>query len=225
MLDQIQEQVDKSAKQKLNAYRDNLNKQFRDITPWRKEYRQVIGNMSGGDNIFEWTVKTFFLVYDNVDAKGSDAMRGDEYEMAEAWGAWRFLYHLLSAFIEGLPEDAKAQRMLFNQMPVGQALLNIILLSTHKTYGAWRSKDDIECSDVRAERDSGYNAKNNYGTFLLARGDQGGSRCSLLGQGYLEEDLLHLFKDRTIKDMIRSVPFKEESVTITGNGLQVQSVK
>lgn len=223
MLDQIEEQVNKTAKQKLNAYRDNLNKEFRNITPWRKEYRQVIGNMGGEDNIFEWTVETFFLVYDNVDAQGSDAMRGDEYEMAEAWGAWRFLYHLLSAFIEGLPEDAKAQRYMFKRMPVGQALINVILLSTHKAYGAYKSKEAL-ISDTRYEmpkelaNDSGF--RDSPITMLLARGDQAGSGCSLLGHGYLEEDLIHLFKDRTIKDMIGGV--EKQSVTITGNGLQVQ---
>jgi hypothetical protein len=221
MLDQIEEQVNKTAKQKLNAYRDNLNKEFRNITPWRKEYRQVIGNMGGEDNIFEWTVETFFLVYDNVDAKGSDAMRGDEYEMAEAWGAWRFLYHLLSAFIEGLPEDAEYQRYTFKRMPVGQALINVILLSTHRAYGAYKSKESLMGDKKYEYKDSGF--RDSPITFLLARGDQAGSGCSLLGQGYLEEDLLHLFKDRTIKDMIRGVPSgKEESVTITGNGLQVQ---
>lgn len=222
MLDQIQEQVNKTAKQKLNAYRDNLNKQFRDITPWRKEYRQVIGNMGGEDNIFEWTVETFFLVYDNVDAKGSDAMRGDEYEMAEAWGAWRFIYHLLSAFIEGLPEDAKAQRYMFKSMPVGQALINVILLSTHKAYEAYKSKEDL-ISNTRYEmpkelNDSGF--RDSPITMLLARGDQAGSGSSLCCHGYLEEDLMHLFKDRTIKDMIGGV--EKQSVTITGNGLQVQ---
>jgi hypothetical protein len=226
MLDQIEEQVNKTAKQKLNAYRDNLNKQFRDITPWRREHRQVIGNMGGEDNIFEWRVETFFEIYDNVDPIGSEGMRGDEYEMAEAWGAWRFIYHLLSAFIEGLPEDAKAQRYIFKRMPVGQALINVILLSTHKAHGAYKSKESL-ISDTRYEmpkevqNDSGF--RDSPITMLLARGDQAGSGCSLLGHGYLEEDLLHLFKDRTIKDMIRGVPSgKEESVTITGNGLQVQ---
>lgn len=226
MLDQIEEQVNKTAKQKLNAYRDNLNKQFRDITPYRSDHRKVIGNMGGEDNIFEWRVETFFEIYDNVDPIGSEGMRGDEYEMAEAWGAWRFIYHLLSAFIEGLPEDAKAQRYIFKRMPVGQALINVILLSTHKAHGAYKSKESL-ISDTRYEmpkevqNDSGF--RDSPITMLLARGDQAGSGCSLLGHGYLEEDLLHLFKDRTIKDMIRGVPSgKEESVTITGNGLQVQ---
>ena len=190
MLDQIEEQVNKTAKQKLNAYRDNLKRQFQLITPANKEDRRVIGNMGGADNIFEWTVETFFLVYENVDAKGSDAMRGDEYEMAEAWGAWRFIYHQLTAFIEGLPEDAKYQRYTFKRLPVGQALINIILLSTFDSFSAWRSKEKlISEAEYYADyadlgEDSGFLQKN--ASFLLARGDQAGSGCSLLGQGYLE---------------------------------------
>lgn len=225
MLDQIQKQVDKAAKQKLNAYRNNLKRQFQLITPANKEDRKVNGNNHGQDNIFEWTVETFFLVYDNVDKKGSDAMRGDENEMAEAWGAWRFIYHQLTAFIDGLPEDAKVQRCIFNRLPVGQALINIILLSTFNSYNAWRSKEKLiseseyyDYADIRSE--SGFRDKPS--TFLLARGDQAGSGCSLLGQGYLEEDLLHLFKDRTIKDMIgASVSKFEQSVTISGSGLKI----
>ena len=217
LIDQIKGQVAKTSKAKLNAYRDNLNNQFRMITPYDHDDRKVLGNMSGESNMFDWTVETFFLMYENVDAKGSDAMRGDEYEMAEAWGAWRFIYHLLTAFIEGLPEDAKAHRMLFNRMRVGQALINVILLSTYKTYGAWKTKDDL---GVRAEQDSGYNSDGG-GSFILARGDQGGSGCSLLGQGSLENDLMKLFEDRTIKEMIAGQASKQTSVVISGENLKV----
>tara|TARA_B100000212_G_C27343393_1_gene520233 strand:- start:178 stop:855 length:678 start_codon:yes stop_codon:yes gene_type:complete len=220
LIDQIKDQVAKTSKAKLNAYRDNLNNQFRMITPYDHDDRKVIGNMSGESNMFDWTVETFFLIYENVDAKGSDAMRGDEYEMAEAWGAWRFIYHLLSAFIEGLPEDAKAHRMLFKQMPVGQALVNVILLSTHRTYGAWRSKEDLENSFARQQKDSGYDNDSHGCTFMLARGDQA-KGCSLLGQGYLENDLMKLFEDRTIKEMIAGQASKQTSVVISGENLKV----
>lgn len=219
LIDQIKDQVAKTSKAKLNAYRDNLNNQFRMITPYDHDDRKVHGNMSGESNMFDWTVETFFLIYENVDAKGSDAMRGDEYEMAEAWGAWRFIYHLLSAFIEGLPEDAKAHRMLFKQMPVGQTLVNAILLSTHRTYGAWKSKDDMG-NVCTQQNDSGYD-NSNGGRFMLARGDQGGSGCSLLGQGYLENDLMKLFEDRTIKEMIAGQASKQTSVVISGENLKV----
>tara|TARA_B100000963_G_scaffold329308_1_gene318528 strand:- start:3315 stop:3989 length:675 start_codon:yes stop_codon:yes gene_type:complete len=219
LIDQIKGQVAKTSKQKLKEYRDNLAHQFRLITPRDIEDRKVIGNMAGEENMFDWRVETFFLMYDNVDAKGSDAMRGDEYEMAEAWGAWRFIYHLLSAFIEGLPKDAKAHRELFSQMPVGQALINVILLSTHRTYGAWKSKEDLENVDVRSQNDSGYN-KDCNGRFLVARGDQA-KGCSLLGQGYLENDLMKLFEDRTIKEMLGGQASKQTSVVISGENLTV----
>ena len=218
MLDQIEEQVEKTAKQKLNAYRDNLISQFECITPWRKEHRTVLGNMGGQEKIFEWSVDTFFLVHENIDPVGYSAMRGDEDESLEAWYAWRFIYNLLKRFIEGLPEDAKIQRKTFNAMPVGQALINIILLSTYRSCSAYKSKEDLYSGSISQE--SGARSLG-AGTYLLARGDQHRG-CSLLGQGYLEEDLLHLFKDRTIKDMIRSVPSeKEQAITISGSNLQV----
>lgn len=219
MLKQIEEQVQQTAKHKLNAYRDNLESAFKFITPWSKEHRKVIGNMGGQDNPFEWTVEEFFLVHENIDPVGYSAMRGDEDESLEAWYAWRFIYNLFMRFIEGLPEDAKIQRKTFLSMPFGQALINIILLSTHRASSAYKSKEALYSGSIHQE--SGARTDNQCG-FLLARGDQRFG-CSLLGQGYLEEDLIHLFKDRTIKTMMNNsrAGTHEEAITISGNNLKV----
>lgn len=215
-IEQIQKHLQGVSQQKLEDYKDNLALQFKLITPDRRGSSTTlaaIGNMGGQDKMLDWDVRTFFAVYEKVDAQGSDAMRGDEYEMAEAWGAWRFIYHLLAAFIDGLPEDAKAQRAVFNAMPIPQALINCICLASHRCFQPIVSKDSLvqkaEYKGVNVYRDEGFRI-NDSGMNLISE---------LFANGYLESDLLKLFSDRTLQHITRSS--EQKTVTVSGSNLTV----
>lgn len=216
-VEQIKSHLQKVSNKKLEDYRDNLALQFKLITPDKRGSSTTlaaIGNMGGQDRMLDWDVRTFFAVYEKVDAQGSDAMRGDEYEMAEAWGAWRFIYHLLTAFIDGLPEDAKAQRATFNAMSVPQALINCICLASHRCFQPLQAKESLtdkmrSHTGINHRNDSGFRDDDRC-AYLI---------CEPLPNGYLQQDLLRLFSDRTLKHITRAG--SEETVTVSGSNLTV----
>jgi hypothetical protein len=214
-VEQIQSHLQKVSNKKLEDYRDNLALQFKLITPDKRSSTTLaaIGNMGGQDEMLKWNVKTFFAVYEKVDAQGSDAMRGDEYEMADAWGAWRFIYHLLTSFIDGLPEDAVAQRATFEAMSVPQALINCICLASSRVHRPLRVKDalikDAEYVGINCRRDEGFREEDSD-EYLIS---------DVFPNGYLEQDLLRLFSDRTLKHITRAG--EETTVTVSGSNLTV----